>query len=108
MEDFKTKVQTENYPIQQSTDSTTHKAAKIAKKIDVIVNVGIINEKERILKIVRGSKLPISINRQADAQGILKAALEKHASHDQYFCQLEDWPLVHPAKKNLIGFQEQI
>ena len=46
-----------------------------------MINVGIIREHENTgqLQVVRGSKLPLQVSRQADADTILKLALKKHA-----------------------------
>ena len=69
----------------------------------VIINVGIIreSEKEGTIHIVRGSKLPISVPRTANANIVRQLAKEKHSNHDQFFCGLEDWTLLYPDQKKV-------
>ena len=69
----------------------------------VLINVGIIreNEKDGNLCIVRGSKLPIHVPRQANADTVHKFAIEKHTHYDQFFCGLEDWTLLYPDQKKV-------
>jgi len=68
----------------------------------VLINVGIIRENDRgIIKIVRGSKLPVQVPRNANVETILKLSLKKHAEQDQYFCASEDYVLIYPDKKKV-------
>ena len=69
----------------------------------VTIQVGIISgdEKEETLHIIRGSRLPIKIPKNAGSQEILKKSIEKHSNHDQFFCGVEDWSLLHPDQKKV-------
>ena len=50
---------------------------------------------------MRGSKLPIHVPRQANADTVHKFAIEKHSHYDQFFCGLEDWTLLYPDQKKV-------
>ena len=69
----------------------------------VTIQVGIISgdEKEETLHIIRGSRLPIKIPKNAGSQEILKKSIEKHSNHDQFFCGVEDWSLLYPDQKKV-------
>ena len=69
----------------------------------VTIQVGIISgdEKEETLHIIRGSRLPIKIPKNAGSQEILKKSIEKHPNHDQFFCGVEDWFLLYPDQKKV-------
>jgi len=69
----------------------------------VNINVGIIrgNEKGQ-LQIIRGSKLPLQVSKQADAKTILKLATKKHGDHDQYFDSKEEYILLYPDTTKVV------
>ena len=47
------------------------------------------------LSLVRGSKLPVQVRKWFDADQVLKSAMKKHAEHDQYFCDIENYCLMY-------------
>ena len=49
--------------------------------------VGIISddEKDKVLHIMRGIRLPIKIPKNATCQEVLEKSNEKHSNHDQFF-----------------------
>ena len=69
----------------------------------VTIQVGIISgdEKDETLHIIRGSRLPIKIPKNAGSQEILEKSIEKHSNHDQFFCGVEDWSLLYPDQKKV-------
>ena len=72
-------------------------------KVHVIINVGIVrlNEQNELV-IVRGSKLPIKLNKTCSAAQVLHEAINKHANHDQFFCALEHYALLYPDQKIVV------
>ena len=52
-----------------------------------------------ILQKVRGSRMPIKIEKSMDYDTILEIAKKKHGDHDQYFCSLEDYSLIYSDNK---------
>ena len=53
----------------------------------VIIQVGIISgdKKDEIFHIIRGSRLPKKIPKNAGSLEILEKSIEKHSNHDQLF-----------------------
>ena len=94
----KKKKLSEEFCPKKKTSIPTRKSTE-----SVLINVGLIRESEKdgTLHIVRGSKLPIQVPRQANSDSVHKFALEKHANRDQFFCGLEDWTLLYPDQKKV-------
>ena len=70
-------------------------------KNTVAINVGVISNSERndSLSIIRGSRLPVKVQKGFNASQVLKEAITKHSNHDQFFCGLEDYDLLYPDQK---------
>ena len=66
----------------------------------VNINVGLVQNNELgCLHKVRGSKLPIHVQKTMTYEEVLGIALKKHATFDQYFCHLEAYVMVYPDLK---------
>jgi len=53
----------------------------------VVINVGLITENEEgNLAIVRGSRVALKVGKDYGVVEVCKAAVKKHADHDQFFC----------------------
>ena len=79
----------------------------IAAKTDYRGVVGIMErDNYSILKPVRGEKLPLKLSDTSSANKIKILAIDKHASHSQNFCDLEDYVLLCPDGKEVVTFPE--
>ena len=68
-----------------------------------MINVGLMERDSFcILKPVRGKKLPLKIDEKSSSAEIKLSAINKHASHDQNFCALEEYVLLYPDGKEVI------
>ena len=53
---------------------------------EVIINLGLIESNHKgIVKIKRGSKVPVKVEKIFTAEDVQKAAIKKHSETDQYF-----------------------
>ena len=52
-----------------------------------------------IVKIKRGSKIPVKVEKIFTAEDMQKAATKKHFKIDQYFCHLDEYILCFPDQK---------
>ena len=69
----------------------------------VVINVGLIRENEEgKLAVVRGSKVALKVGKDFGAVEVLRAAVKKHADHDQFFCGDEDYILLYPDQKEVV------
>ena len=79
--------------------STITTRSKFFKKVNdkpVMQNVDLIRAAEvSELSLVRGSKLPVQVRKGFDADQVLKSAIKKHADHEQYFCNIENYCLMY-------------
>ena len=67
---------------------------------EVIINVGLIESNDKgIVKIKRGSKMPVKTEKIFTAEDVQKAAIKKHSEIDQYFCHLDEYILCFPDQK---------
>ena len=79
----------------------------IAAKTDYRGVVGIMErDNYSILKPVRGKKLPLKLSDTSSANKIKILAIDKHVSHSQNFCDLEDYVLLCPDGKEVVTFPE--
>ena len=85
-------------------------AAKTDYRREVVVlhqNVGIMErDNYSILKTVMGKKLPLKLSETSSASEIKILATDKHASHNQNFCGLEDYVLLYPDGKEVVTLPE--
>ena len=73
----------------------------------VLIDVGIMErDNYSILKPVRGKKLPLKPSETTSASKIKILAIDKHASHNQNFCGLEDYVLLYADGKEVIKLPE--
>ena len=69
----------------------------------VAINVGIIRENEKgKLAVVRGSKVALKVGKDFGAVEVLRAAIKKHADHDQFFCGDDEYRLLYPDQKEVL------
>ena len=69
----------------------------------VVINVGLITENEEgNLAIVRGSRVALNVAKDYGVVEVCKAAVKKHADHDQFFCGEEDYILLYPDQKPVL------
>ena len=58
---------------------------------------------------IRGSRLPVKVQKRFTAAEVLSAGILKHSNHDQFFCSSEDYLLLYPDQKvvtNIPGSEE--
>ena len=69
----------------------------------VVINVGIIRENEEgKLAVVRGSKVALKVGKDFGGVEVLRAAVKKHADHDQFFCGDDEYRLLYPDQKEVL------
>ena len=93
-----------NYKKKRFPASSTITArSKFFKKVNdkpVMINVGLIRAAEdKELSLVRGSKLPVQVEKGFDADQVLKSSVKKHVDHDQHFCDIENYCFMYPDMK---------
>ena len=70
------------------------------QKACVSISVGIVRlSAHKELSIKRGSRVFVSVPRNANSDTVKKLAVDKHANLNQYFCALEDYVLLYPDTK---------
>jgi len=89
------------YTTTSSTTTLLGKTSKYKRRDDIVtINVGVIKINEnRQLQKIRGSKLPMQVEKNMCYKEVLEIAKNKHGNHDQYFCPLESYVLVYPDNK---------
>ena len=86
---------------QNKNEHHQQSSKKQCRRDDLVnINVGLIRLNENgCIQKVRGSKLPIKVQKNMKYGDVLEIALKKHATHDQYFCHLESYVMVYPDMK---------
>jgi len=52
-----------------------------------------------VVSIKRGSKLGVKVLKSHGAPEVLRAGVQKHAAHDQFFCAADEYLLIYPDQK---------
>ena len=82
-----------------SSTTTQSKKNEHTHKHMVSINIGLMKYIDQSFKPVRGKKLPLKVHQTIDYFSLERAAVEKHANHDQLFCGLEEYSLLYPDGK---------
>ena len=78
----------------------------------VTINIGLIKSTDKNnynLGPIRGSRLPVKVQKTFTAAKVLSAGILKHSNHDEFFCSSEDCLLLYPDQKvvtNIPGSEE--
>ena len=65
-----------------------------------MINVGLIESNEKdVIAIKRGSRLATKVLKSFGPTEVTRAALRKHADHNQFFCGSDDYVLCYPDQK---------
>ena len=65
-----------------------------------MINVGVIeSNKEGVVAIKRGSHLPTKVLKSFGPTEVARAAVRKHADHDQFLCGFDGYVLGYPDSK---------
>ena len=68
----------------------------------VTINIGLMESTDKNdynLGPIRGSRLPVKVQKSFTAPEVLSAGNLKHSNHDQLFCSSEDYLLLYPDQK---------
>ena len=66
------------------------------------INIGLMectDKNDYNLGPIRGSRLPVKVQKSFKAAEVLSAGILKHSNHDQLFCSSEDYSLLYPDQK---------
>ena len=55
---------------------------------------------------IRGSRLPVKVQKKFTAAEVLSAGILKHSNHDKFFCSSEDYLLLYPDQKVVTSIPE--
>ena len=95
---FKKEERASHFKPKKTGSSSSSKTTQ-SKKHMVSINIGLMKYIDQSFKPVRGKKLPLKVHETIDYFSLKRAAVEKHANHDQLFCGLEEYSLLYPDGK---------
>lgn len=86
-----------------SSSYSTSSTPKQRRDDFVTISIGLVKFGEKgMLQKIRGSRLPIKVEKNMTADKVLEIAKRKHSDHDQYFCYLEDYTMVYPDNREVV------
>ena len=69
-------------------------------RAELVINVGLIEANEKgIVSIKRGNRLATKIAKKFSSIEVARAAVKKHADHEQFFCGSDEYVLCYPDQK---------
>ena len=109
---FKHKEQKRTLKKKNPTSKKSASKFSFLARETVTVNISLMESTDKNdynLGPIRGSRLPVKVQKSFRAAEVLSAGILKYSNHDQFFCSSEDYLLLYPDQKvvtNIPGSEE--